>query len=400
MTARTGTVDVYDPDWYAAGDVHPTFDDLRRRSPVHWQDMPGEPGYWAVLRHAEVSHVARHPELFSASEQGIVLENPPPESLELMRHMLLAMDPPVHTVYRRPVSPHFTLRSSPPWRPQVRARCRAILAGVDGDVDLVHDVAGPLPARVVADIMGLPAEDTDQIQRWAEVQTSNQDPELAGRYQGNASVDMAMYGIRVAARRRSEPPRDDLATLLLETTFENGQPMSDVDFGSFLVQLVTAGNDTAKTSMAAGTLELVRHPDQQRLLRHDPTLIPRAVEEIVRFRNPSHHFRRTALVDTDLGGSTIRAGDEVAMIYTSANRDDAVFVDPHRFDVRRSPNPHLSFGTGAHFCLGAHLARLEIRIFLEELLATFPTIEAAGEPVRIRSNLNNGYRRIPVRLTR
>jgi cytochrome P450 len=380
--------------------VHDTFAELRSRGAVHWQDMPGEPGYWAVLRHAEVAHVAKHPEIFSASELGMVLEDPEPDQLEMIRHMLLAMDPPTHTTYRRPVSPHFTARVIGAMESQVRSRCRAILALVDGEVDLVHDVAGPLPAQMITDIMGLPTEDTERIQRWAEILTGSQDDVLAGDYEGNASIDMAMYGIELAGRRRAEPPRDDITSLLLETTYEDGRPMSDVDFGSFFVQLVTAGNDTTKTSMAAGTLELIRHPDQQQLLRDDPTLIPTAVEEIVRYCNPLHYFRRTAIVDTELGGTPISAGDKVAMIYTSANRDERVFDQPERFDVRRAPNPHLSFGVGAHFCLGAHLARLEIRVFLEELLATFPTLELTGEPVRIRSNLNNGYRNIPARLTR
>jgi cytochrome P450 len=400
MTETTDHVDIYSPDWFATGDVHETFAALRREGAVRWQDMPDEPGYWAVLCHAELAHVAKHPEIFSASEKGMVLEDPVPEQLEMIRHMLLAMDPPTHTAYRRPVSPHFTAKVVGAMEGQIRACCQAILDGVDGDVDLVHDVAGPLPAQMITDIMGLPQEDTERIQRWAEVLTGSQDSALTDEYAGNASIDMAMYGIELAARRRAEPPRDDITSLLLQTTFEDGQPMSDIDFGSFFVQLVTAGNDTTKTSMAAGTLELIRNPDQQQLLRDDPALIPGAVEEILRYCNPLHYFRRTAVVDTELGGTPIRAGDKVAMIYTSANRDEAVFTDPQRFDVRRSPNPHLSFGIGVHFCLGAHLARLEIRVFLEELLATFPTLALTGEPARIRSNLNNGYRHIPVRLAR
>jgi cytochrome P450 len=248
--------------------------------------------------------------------------------------------------------------------------------------------------------MGMPDEDIAQVQQWAEIQTSRQDPDIVDTYEGNASVDMAMYGIAFAARRRAEPRREDVTSMLLETTYEDGRTMSDADFGSFFVQLVTAGNDTSKTSLAGGVHELIRHPDQQQLLRDDPSLIPTAVEEVVRYCNPLHYFRRTATVDTEVGGVPIRAGDKVAMMYTSANRDEAVFDDPDRFDVRRDPNPHLSFGIGAHFCLGAHLARLEARVFLEELLATFRTIELTGEPTRIRSNLNNGFRHLPVRVAR
>jgi cytochrome P450 len=174
--------------------------------------------------------------------------------------------------------------------------------------------------------------------------------------------------------------------------------MSDVDFGSFFVQLVTAGNDTTKAMMSAGVHELMRHPDQVAALRDDPGLVPDAVEEMLRYCNPLHYFRRTATADTELGGRRVRAGDKVALVYTSANRDEAVFDDPQAFDVRRSPNPHVSFGIGTHFCLGAHLARLEARVFVEELLAAFAAIEPAGEPARVRSNLANAYKRLPVRL--
>jgi cytochrome P450 len=166
------------------------------------------------------------------------------------------------------------------------------------------------------------------------------------------------------------------------------------------VQLDPAGNDTTKTMLSSGTYELVRHADQLQALRDDYSLIPAAVEEMLRYCNPLHYFRRTATQDVELGGKQVRAGDKIAMMYTSANRDPATFVDPEQFDIRRSPNPHLSFGIGAHFCLGAHLARLEAKIFFEELLSTFRTIELAGEPARVRSNLNNGFKRMPVRLAR
>jgi cytochrome P450 len=222
---------------------------------------------------------------------------------------------------------------------------------------------------------------------------------VSGADPGSASIEMAMYGIELAASRRaSVGTRDDITDLLLRTTFENGEPMSDVDFGSFFVQLVTAGNDTTKAMMSAGVYELMRHPDQLAALRSDPVLIPDAVEEMLRYCNPLHYFRRTATADTELAGQAIRAGDKVALVYTSANRDEAVFDRPQDFDIRRTPNPHVSFGIGTHFCLGAHLARLEARVFVEELLRAFGTVEPAGEPARVRSNLANAYKRLPVRL--
>jgi cytochrome P450 len=175
--------------------------------------------------------------------------------------------------------------------------------------------------------------------------------------------------------------------------------MTEAEFATFFVQLVTAGNDTTKGMLGSGLLTLLRHPDQLAELRGDPSLIPGAVEEIIRYANPLHYFRRTALVDTELSGAHIAAGDKVAMYYTSANRDEEVFSHPRDFDIHRSPNPHLSFGIGGHFCLGVHLARLEGKVFFEELLDSFSTIELIGEPLRVRSNLNNTYKRLPVRLS-
>jgi cytochrome P450 len=249
---------------------------------------------------------------------------------------------------------------------------------------------------VIGQLMGLPEEDWDLIHQLAEQQTSGQDADVAD----NASlIDMAMYAIGFAGRRRLEPPREDLTTLILEADF-GGHEMNDIDFGSFFVQLVTAGNDTTKTMLASGLLALLQHPDQLAELRADPALIPGAVEEILRWANPLHYFRRTATADTELGGASIRTGDKVAMIYTSANRDEDVFDDPQRFDITRHPNPHLSFGIAEHFCLGVHLARLEGKVFFEELFATFPQIELTGEPQRVRSNLNNALKTMPVRLAR
>ncbi len=393
-------IDLYDPDLYAVAPPHQVFAELRRTQPVYFQEMPGEPGYWAVLKHADVVHVAREPTLFSASEGGVVLENLDPARLEMMRNMLLAMDPPRHVDYRRPLAPQFKARVIARMEDQIREICRDIMeaAAQAGDVEFVHDVTSALPSRVIGRIMGLPDEDLPMIHRLAEMNTSSQDADYASDVSQGA-IDMAMYAIEFAARRRGEEPRDDLTTLLLETDF-GGHVMSDIDFGSFFVQLVTAGNDTTKTMLASGLLTLLEHPDQLALLRADRTLVPRAVEEILRYANPLHYFRRTATADTELHGVRIRAGEKVAMYYTSANRDEDVFDDPDRFDIRRDPNPHLSFGIAEHFCLGVHLARLEGRVFFEELLATFPAVELTGVPTRVRSNLNNALKSLPVRLTR
>lgn len=399
----TASIDIYDPDLYVDGPIHEIFAELRRTDPVHWQDMPGEPGYWTVLKHADVAHVARHPELFSAEAEGVVLENMAPEQLAQSRNMLLMMDPPRHTAYRHPLAESFKARTIGSLEGRVRALCRTILdeAAARGDVEFVHDVAGSLPSQVVGELVGIPQEDWGDIRTWAEQSTSSQDPELAGDRGRDAGglTEMAIYAMGFAARRRTEEPREDLASLILAGNFGNG-PMNDIEFASFFVQLVTAGNDTTKTMLSSGLEALLRHPDQLAALRADRALIPGAVEEILRWANPLHYFRRTATQDTELHGVPIAAGDKVAMWYTSANRDEDVFDDPQAFDISRSPNPHLSFGFGAHYCLGVHLARLEGRVFFEELLATFPHIEQTGPARRIRSNLNNGLKHLPVRLGR
>ena len=402
MTTGLESLRLADPATFADGVPHEAIAELRRTTPVAWQEMDGQPGFWAVLTHADVVTVAREPLLFSASAGGVVLEDLPAADLEMMRHMLLAMDPPGHGMHRRPLAEAFKRSVIAGMEPQIRATCREILADAleAEDVELVHEVSARLPTQVMGRLMGLPVEDWDHLHRLAERQTAGQDPEITGgETDHSASIEMAMYAIELAGARRAEPPREDLTTLILEGDF-GGQPMSDVDFGSFFVQLVTAGNDTTKAMLSSGLLALLHHPDQLAELRADRSLVPGAVEEILRWANPLHYFRRTASTDTVLHDVEIAAGDKVAMWYTAANRDDAVFDDPHRFDIHRSPNPHLSFGIGEHFCLGVHLARLEGRVFFEELLATVGNVELTGEPVRLRSNLNNSYKRIPVRLGR
>lgn len=400
-TTAAGSVDLASPDTFVDGVPHEALAALRRTDPVHWQPMDGEPGFWAVLRHADVIEVARHPEIFSANKGGIVVEDPPLDTLARVRTMLAAMDPPGHGGHRGPLSVHFRPKAVAQLEERVRGVGRAIMAQACelGEVEFVHDVAAPLPTQVIGEFFGLPRQDWDYLQKLAERITSTQDPDLGGsEYGGGAGgAEMAAYAVEFAATRRQADPTEDLTSAILHTEFA-GRPMSDLDFGGFFVQLVTAGNDTTKGILSSGLLTLLRHPDQLAELRADPSLLPVAVEEIIRYDNPLHYIRRTALVDTELAGTRIAAGDKVAMYYTSANRDEKVFHDPQAFDIRRNRNPHLSFGIGAHFCLGVHLARLEGRVFFEELLAAFSGIELIGEPIRVRSNLNNSLKRLPIRL--
>jgi len=403
MTTATtaGSVDLADPDTFVDDVPHEALAELRRTDPVHWQTMDGQPGFWAVLRHADVVHVARNPEVFSSAEGGVVVEDLQAEALARMRNMLLAMDPPRHQIHRAPLSAHFRPRTIAELEPHVREICRQIVAEAAdrGEVEFVHDVASRLPTQVIGELFGIPRQDWAYLQKLAELTTSSQDPDLYGpdNVEGQAGAEMAFYAMEFARRRRNSDHVDDLTTEILEADF-GGRPMTDIEFGGFFVQLVTAGNDTTKGMLSSGLLTLLRHPDQLADLRADRALLAPAVEEIIRYDNPLHYFRRTAVVDTELAGVRICAGDKVAMYYTSANRDEFVFTNPQAFDIRRRPNPHLSFGMGGHFCLGAHLARLEGRVFFEELLQAFPTIELVGNPVRVRSNLNNSLKTLPIRL--
>ena len=401
MTATS----IADPNTYTDAPPHELFTELRRTSPVHWVEMHDEPGYWAILRHADVIHVAKEPVLFSASTGGIVIEDVTAEMLQHLRGMLLSMDPPRHQDYRRDLSESFKVRTIAGLEGRIRTICGEILdrAAEQSDVEFVHDVTSSLPSQVIGELMGIPPDDWPRIHAMAESLASAQDPDKGGSgdsYAGSGDpfVDMAIYAIQHSQRRRLEPPREDLTTVLLMSDF-NGNPMDDIAFGTFFVQLVTAGNDTTKTMLAAGLLALLDHPDQLATLRDDHSLIPGAVEEILRWANPLHYFRRTATANTTIGDQPIHEGHKVAMIYTSANRDEAVFSDSQAFDIRRHPNPHLSFGIAEHFCLGAHLARLEGRVFFDELLTRFANIEQTGPARRVRSNLNNALKSLPVRLS-
>jgi cytochrome P450 len=411
-TAAAAAVDIYSPETYLDAPPHELFAELRRTQPVYWQDMPGQPGYWAVLKHKDVETVARTPLLFSAEEGGVVLEDLEGEQLENMRGMLLAMDPPRHSDYRRPMVKRFVPKVMEELEDRIRVITKEIFAGVrqqaaaEEGVEFVRDVTSSLPTRIIGELVGLPEDDWERVHHMAEMNTHGQDPDYApdgdGMNPGSGSMDMTIYGMQHAAGWRTRESAgaiaDDLTTYILQTEF-GGKLMTDLDFGVFFVQLVTAGQDTTQTMLASGLLALLQHPDQLAELRADRSLIPGAVEEILRYANPLHYFRRTATADTELGGAQIKAGDKVAMYYTSANRDEDVFVDPQTFNIHRRPNPHLSFGIAEHFCLGVHLARLEGRVFFEELLDTFPKIELTGAPVRTRSNLNNALKKLPVRLT-
>ncbi|MFN3215371.1 MAG: cytochrome P450 [Acidimicrobiales bacterium] len=405
MTPTTAGTDlIFEPAAYTDGPPHDRFTWLRANDPVHRAVTPDGTECWAITRHADVVDVSRRTEVFSAAEAGVVLQDLEGDSLASMRKMLLAMDPPTHGLIRRQVSGEFRARVIAGLEPRIRAICATIIdAGLErsadaGEVDFVHDVCSLLPSQILGELMGLPAADWPKLHAMAERNSGGQDPDINPdpADERSASIEMALYAMAFAADRRqmAEQPAD-LTTVILATEVD-GAPMTDPDFGAFFVQLVTAGNDTTRTMLSSGLDVLLDHPDQLAMLRADPGAIPGAVEEILRHANPLHYFRRTAIADTRVGETPIAAGEKLAMMYTSANRDEDVFTDPHTFDITRDPNPHLSFGIAEHFCLGVHLARLEGRVFFEELLSRCGSIERTGTTARQHSNLNNSLKRLPV----
>jgi cytochrome P450 len=301
----------------------------------------------------------------------------------------------------------FTPRKIARLEDRIREITRTILARASeymeeqGQVEFVHQVCSALPTHVFGELVGLPRDAWDPMHELAARLTRSQDPDVVANEEEkqNAGVEMVRYAIEFGQMRRAAPPRDDLTRVMLESEF-NGKPLSESEFGMYFAQFVVAGNETTVTLLSSGLQVLMDHPDQLAELRADPSLIPGAVEEILRFANPLHFLARTATQDLELGGARVRAGDRVAMYYTSANRDEDVFDDPQRFDVHRTHNPQVSLGYANHFCMGAHLARLEARVFFEELFSAFPRIEAAGPAKRLRSNFNNALKALPVTLRR
>jgi cytochrome P450 len=403
MPATTGFIDLSDHDAFVAGVPHAAFADLRRHDPVHWNPEPDGPGFWAVTRYADIRHVHRNVELYSSELGGTSLEDLEPEHVEARKSMI-DMDPPRHDQLRGLINRRFTPRAVGVWEEQVRKVTREVLdrALRRREFDFVREVSSEIPMQVFAEILGVPQDERRVIIEIGDRLLGSQDPEYqvadddAHRhlpFSNPAALEMFEFGRRLAAARRRQP-KDDIITQL---AFE---PLTQREFDVYFVLLATAGNETTRHTITHGLLALLEHPDQLARLRDDPALGKSAAEEMLRWATPVHHFRRTAAVDTELAGTEIRAGDKVTTWFGSGNRDETVFEDPDRFDVGRTPNPHMAFGPGGiHHCLGAHLARMEVRIAFEELLSRDVEFELAGPPERLRSNFFNGIKRLPVRVT-
>jgi cytochrome P450 len=406
-------VDVASPKVYAQGVPHAELAAIRRHDPVHWHPWPGtRDGFWLLSKHADVVSVSKQPKLFSSQLGHIALEDREPDALEARRSMI-ETDPPEHTRLRRIVSDAFTRPKVKEYADFTRRTVSGLLdaAIAQGEFDWVSEISEPLPVTVLISILGLPPEDvpmvveltsemaaaTDEDYRPDPVKYPSEiDPRLLP-FGTPAAQAVFEYGRRIGAERRAHP-RDDLVSRLVHGGAD-GEHLTDAEYTNFFQLFIFAGNETTRTAISHGILALMDHPDELERLRRDPSLLDTAVDEILRYGSALIYFRRTAVADTEIRGVPIQAGDRVALWYVSANYDEEVFEDPQRFDVGRHPNPHTTFGRGGpHFCLGSFLAKLEIRILLEEILARDVRFERAGAPVRLSSNFVNGFKSIPVRV--
>lgn len=392
-----GGVDLADPDTYLTGMPYSAFHKLRSRAPVAWHPYGDKPGFWAVTAYDDVLAVSRDSETWSSQATGSFLDIPAPEDAYQLALIMLTMDPPRHTALRSLVSHGFTPRHVARLNARTADIARDILVGAveRGECEFVGDVAGKLPSYVIAELLGIPREDGRRLYALTEIMNTRLigDPE-----QKQAQLELFEYAGELAAAKRTAPA-DDIATALLHAELD-GRRLTDLEFNLFFLLLLNAGGDTTRNLVAAGTLALIEHPDQWARLAADPTLMPTAVEEMLRWTSPVTMFARTATRDTEVGGVSLPSGTRVVMFYPSANRDEAHFTDPERFDIGRSPNHHLAFGGGGtHFCLGASLARVEASAIFRELITQIREIEIVGPVERVHSVLINGVRSMPVRFT-
>lgn len=414
-TEELSRVDLVTPELWEERVLHDEFALLRREDPVHWhEERAPSHGFWAITKHEDVVAVSKNPQVFSSGEGLTMLEEVEPESLE-KRRSLIDSDAPLHQHLRRVVSPLFTPKAITAHEAFARATAAGLLdtATARSEFDWVLDVAEPLPITVLLNILGVPPEDADRLITLSNQMIAIDDPDYAPDYDSlppgvdpkdlpfgsPASYHVFEYGRQIGEERRVHPT-EDLVSRLIHSEVD-GDRLTPLEYCNMFQILILAGNETTRTTLTHGMKAFIDNPDQLALLKAQPELMSKAIEEILRWATPVLYMRRTAIEDTVLRGAEIAKGDKVVMWYMSANYDEDVFDNPHTFDIARDPNPHLGFGGGGpHFCLGAWLARLQIRVLLEELLRRDLQLESNGPVRRVRSNFVNGVKSMPVRVAR
>jgi cytochrome P450 len=404
--------DILSHDTYTQGVPHAAFKRLRDSSGLTWIPETGGTGFWAVTRYDDVLTISKNPQVFS-SAKGIRLEDMTSEETEARRTMM-ELDPPQHTAYRRLVGAPFSRREVLAYEGAVRLLAREVIEAMadSSEFDFVESIARALPMRMLGSLLGVSDSDGHWLVEKGDALIGNADPEFTQHvvdlvdtdeyrlmpFRSPAGLELFKYAGEQAFDRRKNP-KADLITRLLEPKID-GEPLSDHEFKNFFTLLVAAGNDTTRYTMAAGLEALILNPAQLEDLRTNPDLIDGAVEEILRWGSVTMHFRRTALLDTEVAGTPIKAGDKIVLFYISADYDERQFDNPYQFDIRRTPNDHVAFGLKSpHKCLGEHLARLEIKVLFEELLPRVSRMSLNGEVRRLRSNFISGIKHLPVRVT-
>ncbi|CDO07463.1 cytochrome P450 [Mycolicibacterium cosmeticum] len=374
--------------------------ELRKSEPVHWVDVPGgtggfgDKGYWLVTKHADVKEVSKRNDIYGSSPDGAIPVWPQEmtrEAVDLQRAVLLNMDAPQHTRLRKIVSRGFTPRAIGRLEAELAERAQKIAqtAAAEGSGDFVEQVSCELPLQAIAGLLGVPQEDRDKLFRWSNEMTAGEDPEYADVDPAMSSFELISYAMKMA-EERAKNPTEDIVTKLIEADID-GEKLSDDEFGFFVVMLAVAGNETTRNSITHGMIAFSQHPEQWELYKKERP--ETAADEIVRWATPVSAFQRTALEDTELAGVQIKKGQRVVMSYRSANFDDEVFEDPHAFNILRNPNPHVGFGgTGAHYCIGANLARMTINLIFNAVADHMPDLKPIGTPERLKSGWLNGIK--------
>jgi cholest-4-en-3-one 26-monooxygenase len=397
-------IDLNNPDTFRGGLPREAFSYLRREEPVYWhQADAATPGYWAITRQAELDYVSKNPQLFSSAERTCMLQNPTAEEIEMMRMLMINMDPPRHLKFRRLVRTAFTPRKVDGYEPRFREIAADILdrAVAGGRCDFVTDIAAELPLIAICELMGVPLERRQRLFELTNIMLGMDDPDLTTSQEDgmNAMMEMFMLGLELAAQHRENPSSGIVGTLL-DGTVED-EPLTEEEFCNFFLMLIVAGNETTRTVTSQGMRMLLEHPQQFQQLVDNPALVPGAIEEFLRFNPAVIAFRRTAMEDTELNGVQIRKGDLVQLFYGAASADESVFVDGDSFDILRNQredvrNGHRAFGVGQHFCLGSHLARLELTAIFDEIVRRIRNPRFDGDVQWLRSNFINGIKHMPI----